>query len=96
MNEIISDSIWNELKPSEFYFRIMNGDCTDPICTDVKNYSYYFSRGGSSLIFVIKTFKSNEFIPNNYFVILTKDELTEHFKILLRTLKLKKITNGII
>jgi hypothetical protein len=58
----------------------------------IKRYSDFYHDSWDS----VKPSKFYYKVMKDMYINLTKDELTEHFKILLRTLKLKKIKNGII
>ncbi len=84
----IKNVSWGEVKPSEFYYRVMNCNSSmNTIFTDIGDDSYYFNSNGKvSLLFVMK---------ESSYKLLSNDDLTERFKIILRRDKLLKLKGKI-
>jgi hypothetical protein len=88
---------WTKLKPSEFYLMIMNDNVGGKnISTRIGYYEYtgYYFKKGQMGIFLYTYFEDNTY-EDNIPMYLTKEEFTEHFKIILRKDKLEKIMKKI-
>ena len=97
--------LWIKTEPIEFYYKVMNNVIIDrTIYTEINNISYFYNSAPyyKSLTYVEWTIddtiidqdKFNGWKFNNL-EFLSKEELTEHFKTILRKNKLMKIKEKI-